>query len=83
MQVTRRIKIGDGTLLNVKGVTTIVLYAWNRLHFIKTYLLNVLYVPDLKFNLFSVGYAMDKGYQLIINSKRCEFLDKNGNVRAI
>lgn len=82
-QVTKKIKIGDGTLLNVRGVGTVIVYAWNGSIFIKTILSDVLYVPDLKFNLFSVGHVMDKGYQLMTNSKRCELLDKDGNVRAI
>lgn len=69
-------------LIRVKGVRTIVLYAWNGLISIKTVLSDVLYVPELKFNLFSIGHALDKGYQLITNSKKCEFLDKDGNVRA-
>lgn len=82
-QVTKKIKIGDGTLLNVRGVGTVIVYAWNGSIFIKTILSDVLYVPDLKFNLFSVGHVMDKGYQLMTNSKRCELLDKDRNVRAI
>lgn len=69
-------------LIKVKGVRTIVLHAWNGLISIKTVLSDVLYVPELKFNLFSIGHALDKSYQLITNSKKCEFLDKDGNVRT-
>lgn len=82
-QAAGKIKISDGTLLDVKGIGTVKLYAWNGSEFIKTYLSDVLYVPELKFNLFSVSHAMDKGYRLISDNKRCELLDKNGKVRAI
>ncbi|XP_018372310.1 PREDICTED: uncharacterized protein LOC108767079, partial [Trachymyrmex cornetzi] len=75
-QEIKKIKIDNRTLLDVKGKSTVVLYAWTGSDFIKTFLSDALYVPDLKFNLFSVGHAMDKGYQLITNSKYCEFVDR-------
>lgn len=44
------------------------LFAFNGKKFIETTLLNVMYVPDLKFNLFSVGCALEKGYGMISDS---------------
>jgi len=59
-QVIRRIKI-DETLLNVKGIRTIILYTWTESDFIKI-IFRVLYVSYLKFNLFLVRHAINKGY---------------------
>lgn len=77
-----RVKVGNGTLLEVKGVGNVVVYAWNNCKYIKTILSNVLYIPDLKFNLFSAGYVLDKGMRLVSNSNVCEFINKHGEVRA-
>lgn len=38
---------------------------------------NVLFVPELKINLFSVSAAMDKGYQLKVCDRVCEFTMNN------
>lgn len=43
---------------------------------------NVLYVLELKLNLFSTGAALDKGLQMTSNSRKCTFL-KNDIVVAI
>lgn len=78
-----KVRIGDGSVLNVKGVRTVTLNAFNGQEYIKRVLSHVLYVPDLKFNLFSVGCAVDKVYSMVSNSEKCEFRDKNETVRAI
>lgn len=57
-----KVAVGDGKLLDVIGRGSVELFAWNGSEFIKTVLSEVLYVPELKFNLFSVGTVLDKGY---------------------
>lgn len=48
------VTVGDGKEVQVKGVGTVILFAIVDQELIKTTLSNVLFVPDLKFNLFSV-----------------------------
>lgn len=45
-------------------------------------MVNVLYVPEIHLNIFSSGKAMDRGYQLKSDSKRCELL-RDGRVFAV
>lgn len=45
-------------------------------------LMNALYVPELKVNLFSVVSALDKGYTWVSNTDTCKFL-KNGQVVSV
>lgn len=82
-ETNSRVKVGDGSLLNIKGVGTVAVFAWNGKKYIKSVLSNVLYVPELKFNLFSAGYVMDKGFYLTINNEQCSFTDERGEIRAI
>ncbi|KAG5895417.1 hypothetical protein JTB14_029428 [Gonioctena quinquepunctata] len=82
-QMERKVKIGDGNMLDVAGIGDVILWASNGQQYIKTILSKVLYVPNLKFNLFSVGCALDKGYSMTSDSEKCELLDENGRVRAI
>lgn len=42
----------------------------------------MLYVPELKVNLFSLGCALDKGYTMRSDSIQCDLLNKNGQVCA-
>lgn len=82
-QKSAKVTVGDGKTLNVMGCGTVELFAWNGQKFIKTVLNNVLYVPELQFNLFSVGTVMDRGVYLVSDEKQCEFLNIKGEVCAI
>ncbi|KAG5889107.1 hypothetical protein JTB14_003910 [Gonioctena quinquepunctata] len=79
----RKLKVGDGNLLNVEGYGTVKLWAFNGTKLLKTTLSNVLYVPELKFNLFSVGCALDKGFHMVSESNKCEIMDNEGHVCAV
>lgn len=81
--VNRKVKVGNGSLLDVKGIGNVELWAYNGCKLVKTTLTNVLFVPGLKFNLFSVGCALDKGYQMLSDCTMCKLVDKNGSVRAL
>jgi len=78
-QAAGKIKIGDGTLLDIEGTGTVKLYVWNGSEFIKTYLSDVVYVPKLKVNLFSVGHTLDKGYRFVTsqlqNNRKLQYRD--------
>ncbi|KAK9680351.1 hypothetical protein QE152_g39170 [Popillia japonica] len=74
--------IGDGRKLNATGVGQIALKAYDGHSYIETTLNNVLHVPELKMNLFSVASAINKGYTMTANHDRCEFI-KNKRVCAI
>lgn len=68
MNVTRFVKFGDGKTLKVKGVGGVNLQSYlNKIEFINITLHNLLFVPDIRINLFSVGRALDKGYIMPTN----------------
>ncbi|KAG5862622.1 hypothetical protein JTB14_030142 [Gonioctena quinquepunctata] len=79
----RKVKVGDGNLLNVEGYGTVKLWAFNGTKLVKKTLSNVLYVPELKFNLFSVGCALDKDFHMVSDSNKCEIMDNEGHVCAV
>ncbi|KAH1024909.1 hypothetical protein HUJ05_009743, partial [Dendroctonus ponderosae] len=81
--VNRKVKVGNGSLLDVKDIGNAELWAYNGCKLVKTTLTNVLFVPGLKFNLFSVGCALDKVYQMLSDGTMCKLVDKNGSVRAL
>ena len=75
----KKVKVGNGEPLDVKGMG----WAFNGHKMIKSVLSDVLYVPELKFNLFSASCALDKGYFMVSDNDKCEFIDKDRNIRAI
>jgi len=79
----RTVKIGDGSLINVMGVGLIVLEAWNGSCWMRTELTDVLYVPQLKINLFSVSKALDKGMLMKSSKEKCKIVDSKNCTRAI
>lgn len=79
----KTVKVGNGEKIEIKGIGKIRLWAFNGEDFIETTLSNVLYVPKLKFNLFSAGCALDKGYSMTSDKDSCKFIDKAGKVKAI
>ncbi|XP_043470934.1 uncharacterized protein LOC122504102 [Leptopilina heterotoma] len=79
----RHVKVGNGTLLEVKGIGKVKLEAWNGKEWRETELGNVLFVPDLDVNLFSLSAVLDKGFVMQSDKEKCQLLDKDGNIRAI
>lgn len=57
-----KVLIGDATELEGIGVGDIELEAFDGEQWYDVVLENVLYVPDINFNLFSVTQVLDKGY---------------------
>lgn len=73
----RYVIVGDGRKLKVQGIGQILLKAFDGTDYVETSLNDVLYVPELKVNLFSVTKAINKGYMLQIKGKSCELIKNN------
>jgi hypothetical protein len=43
---------------------------------------NVLHVPELAKNLFSISTALKNGYQVIISETKCNFIDNSRNTQV-
>ncbi|CAH0718942.1 unnamed protein product, partial [Brenthis ino] len=80
--VPKDVVIGDGTIIKALGYGDIDLEAYDGQQWIKTLISNVLYVPSIKVNLFSMSAALDKGYKLESTATECQFI-KNNSVYAI
>ncbi|KAK9707606.1 hypothetical protein QE152_g27742 [Popillia japonica] len=51
---------------------------------VRTDLINTVFVPDLDINLFFLSTVLDKHFEkMMIDKNKCELLDKNGKVVAI
>ncbi|KAL4710557.1 hypothetical protein ACJJTC_008959, partial [Scirpophaga incertulas] len=83
INISRKVKIGDGSTLNILGLGTVEVEAWNGKCWINTRLTNVLYVPSLKVNLFSVGKCLDHNYVMKTDKDVCNIINCYGKVRAI
>lgn len=62
----RKIKTASGDILLAKGKGNIVVLAYNGTEWKKRVLEKALYVPQLKFNLFSLTKAIDKGCKMVV-----------------
>lgn len=79
----RQVKVGNGMCLEVKGVGNVQVQAWNGQQWIQTDLNNVLLVPELDVNLFSLSTVLDKGFEMYSDKDKCELLVRDGKVRAV
>lgn len=77
---TRRIKIANGALMTARGKGTVKVRCFDGQKWIDRDMLNVLYVPEIKYNLFSITTALDRGYEWHSTAKVCKVLDGNGTV---
>ena len=82
LHVQWSVKIGDGSEIFALGVGSVKIKAFNGNQWVDSVIENVLYVPALKLNLFSVCAVTDKGYNLVSNSKECRF-EKDNEVKCI
>lgn len=77
-----KIKIGDGETISGNGRGSINISAFNGEKWTECHLSNVLYVPKLKYNLFSGGVALDKNLTLEADKRICKFV-KEGKTIAV
>lgn len=71
------VMIGDATVLKGIGIGDVELESFNGKEWYKVVLQNVLYVPKMTFNLFSVSRILDKGYVQSANSSQSIFKTPN------
>lgn len=78
------VMIGDATILEGIGIGDIETEAYDGKDWNKVVLKDVLYVPELTFNLFSVTQLLDKGYVQTANANETIFsMPVNNEVVAI
>lgn len=70
----KKVMIGDGSTIEAFGSGTVELEAFNGKEWVFSRMENVLYIPSLKVNLFSIRKAFDKGYQLQGDKTKCQFI---------
>lgn len=75
-------RIGDGKHIETSGYGDINILAFDGKNWNQKHLSDVLYVPNLNFNLFSLGASMDKGLTQQSDNKICKLL-KDGNIVAV
>lgn len=73
LKVPIPIRIGNGKHIFAVGIGEIVILSSNGKKWVKKRLLNVLFVPDIKLQLFSLGMALDKGLKFTASSHSCVF----------
>lgn len=79
----RKILIGDGSIITATGIGQVKLEASNESEWVKTTLNNVLHVPSIKVNLFSVSSALDHDYLMMSSNNKCQIYNKNGTIAAV
>lgn len=73
-KIDKYVIVGDGEKLKVEGIGDIEFEAYNGNEYIPSVMYNVLYVPKLYSNLFSLVSAVDHGYMVLSGEKCCKFL---------
>lgn len=79
----RHVKIADNKVLPTAGVGNIDIEVNINNELFCRQLSNVLYVPSLKKNLFSVGAANDKGFSFHCYKDHCVIKDRNNSISAV
>ncbi|KAF9424808.1 hypothetical protein HW555_000109 [Spodoptera exigua] len=69
--------VGNGTQISVKGSGQVAVQVWNGNEWIDTTIDNVLHIPELSTNLFSVNRATSKGYVIVTGENECKFYKEN------
>lgn len=81
---TQSVKLGDGRVVDALGLGNVKLRMALKISDVKNVtMFDVLYVPKLSGNLFSVGAAVKKGNTVQFKKSRCYIRDKNGNLRGM
>ncbi|XP_022974382.1 uncharacterized protein LOC111473053 [Cucurbita maxima] len=70
----KRVRIGNGERLEVKGKGTVAITSYEDTKFIS----DVLFVPKIDQNPLSVGQLLDKGYKVLFKNKQCLIKDASG-----
>lgn len=76
------VRVGNGETIYAYGKGEINVLAFNNAEWVEKHLSNVLFVPEIRLNLFSSNCALDKGLKLESDQNRC-LLTKNGHIVAV
>lgn len=79
----KSVLVGNGSIISAHGCGQVAVQVYDGREWIDTTIDNVLYVPELKTNLFSVNCATDRGYVMITNNNVCTFYNKMDKVCAV
>lgn len=82
MDVPKQITIANGKTIQATGRGVVSISSFDGKEWTKRSLTNVLFVPDLHCNLFSVTAAMDKGFEFKSTKDKCSLL-KDGRLVAV
>lgn len=74
------VRIGNGTKIFAYGKGCINILSYDGTQWCEKHLLDVLYVPDIHLNLFSVITTLDKGLKLEADNQKCKYLKRNETV---
>ena len=81
--IFKKVGLGDGYTLDAVGMGKVEVVAWVSRNQSKLYTMHdVLYVPAMKVNLFSVRSAAEKNLIIQFGHTRCWFKNKLGKLRA-
>lgn len=69
--------VGNGAAISVRGYGQMAVEVYNGSEWVPTTIDKVLFVPELKTNLFSVNCASDKGYVMLTDNDSCKFYKNN------
>lgn len=76
------VTVGNGEQIMARGKGDINILAFGGNGWIRKRVMGVLFVPELRKNLFSSGKVTDRGHQLNMDNKGCELL-RDGNIVAV
>ncbi|CAH2105332.1 unnamed protein product [Euphydryas editha] len=69
--------IGNGNEISALGRGQVAVQVYDGRQWVNTIIDNVLFVPELKTNLFSVKCATERGYVVNLDNDLCKFYKKN------
>ena len=72
---TKRIRMANGESVEAEGKGTVLVRCFDGRDWIKREMLDVLYVPTLKYNLFSLTKTLDRGYHFVSTAQECKVMD--------
>ena len=76
LRFPKRVSVGNGELVDAKFEGTVKIVVRTGGKIIKLKLTNVLYVPELKYNLLSVPMAATMGKKVEFDESTCSIIDK-------
>lgn len=77
------VKTANNYNLKIGGIGTILIDARVNNQWESRRLENVLYVRDIKQNLFSTAVLTDKSVKVLVDNIGCQIIDKSNNVVAV